>query len=33
MSYPDGTREVVMRVAKLKDGRVIRFEIVATLLD
>ena len=33
MSYPDGTREAVMGVAKLKDGKIIRFETGATLLD
>ena len=33
MSYPDGTREAVMGVAKLKDGQIIRFETGATLLD
>ena len=33
MSYPDGSREAVMGVAKLKDGQIIRFETGATLLD
>ena len=33
MSYPDGSREAVMGVAKLKDGKIIRFETGATLLD
>ena len=33
MSYPEGTREAVMGVAKLKDGKIIRFETGATLLD
>jgi hypothetical protein len=33
MSYPDGTREAVMAVAKLKDGKIIRMETGATPLD
>ena len=33
MSYPDGTREADMGVAKFKDSMIIRFETGATLLD
>ncbi len=33
MSYPDDTREAVMAVAMLKDGKIIRFETGATSLD
>ena len=33
MSYPDGTREAVMLVAKLKDGKIIHIETGATPLD
>lgn len=33
MSYPDDTREAVMLVAMLKDGKVIRMETGATALD
>ena len=33
MSYPDGTREAVMLVAKLKDGKIIHMETGATPLD
>ena len=33
MSYPDDTREAVMLVAMLKDGKIIRMETGATSLD
>lgn len=33
MSYPDDTREAVMLVAMLMDGKVIRMETGATALD
>jgi|TARA_B110000240_G_scaffold192161_1_gene235872 hypothetical protein len=33
MSYPDGTREAVMGVFTLKDGKIIRMETGATSLD
>ncbi len=33
MSYPDNTREAVMGVALLKDGKIIRMETGATSLD
>jgi len=33
MSYPDETREAVMLVAILKDGKIINLESGATLLD
>ena len=33
MSYPDGTREAVMLVAKLKDGKIFHIETGATSLD
>ena len=33
MSYPDGTREALMVVSMLKDGKLIRLETGATLLD
>ena len=33
MSYPDNTREAVMLIAMLKDGKVIRMETGATSLD
>ena len=33
MSYPDDTREAVMMVAMLKDGKVLRMETGATSLD
>jgi len=33
MSYPDNTREAVMLVAMLKDGKVIKMETGATALD
>ena len=33
MSYPDGTREAVMLVAKLKDGKIVHMETGATPLD
>ena len=33
MSYPDDTREAVMLVAMLKDGKIIRMETGATTLD
>jgi len=33
MAYPDGTREAVMAVAQLKDGKLVRLETGATLLD
>ena len=33
MSYPDETREAVMLVAMLKDGKVIKMETGATALD
>ena len=33
MSYPDGTREAVMGVVTLKDGKIIRMETGATSLD
>ena len=33
MSYPDGTREAVMLVAKLQDGKRVRMETGATPLD
>ena len=32
MSYPDGTREAVMLVAKLKDGKIVHMETGATPL-
>jgi hypothetical protein len=32
MSYPDGTREAVMLVAKLKDGKILHMETGATPL-
>jgi hypothetical protein len=33
MSYPDDTKEAVMAVAMIKDGKVIRFETGATSLN
>ena len=33
MSYPDGSREAVMLVAMLKDGKIIRMETGATTLE
>ena len=33
MSYPDGTREAVMLVAKLKDDKILHMETGATSLD
>lgn len=33
MSYPDNTREAVMSVATLKEGKIIRMETGATSLD
>ena len=33
MSYPDNTREAVMLVAMLSDGKVIKMETGATSLD
>ena len=33
MSYPDNTREAVMLVAMIKDGKVIKMETGATTLD
>ena len=33
MSYPDETREAVMLVAKLKDGKILHIETGATPLD
>ena len=33
MSYPDGTREAVMLVANLKDGKILHIETGATSLD
>ena len=33
VSYPDGTREAVMLVAKLKDGKKVRMETGATPQD
>ena len=33
MSYPDNTREAVMGVAMLKDGKIIRMETGATTLS
>jgi hypothetical protein len=33
MAYPDETREAVMHVAILKDGKIIRIETGATPLD
>ena len=33
MSYPDDTREAVMLVAMIKDGKIIKMETGATLLD
>ena len=33
MSYPDGTREAVIGVVTLKDGKIIRMETGATSLD
>ena len=33
MSYPDGTREAVMLVAKIKDGKILHIETGATSLD
>ncbi|MDC1135260.1 hypothetical protein OAT45_00990 [Alphaproteobacteria bacterium] len=33
MSYPDDSREAVMLVAMLKDGKVIKMETGATSLD
>ena len=33
MSYPDGTREAVMLVAKLEDGKIVHMETGATSLD
>ena len=33
MSYPDDTREAVMLIAMLKDGKVIKMETGATSLD
>ena len=33
MSYPDDTREAVMLVAMIKDGKVIKMETGATTLD
>jgi len=33
MSYPDGTKEAVMVVMMLKDGKIIRSETGATLLS
>jgi hypothetical protein len=32
MSYPDGTREAVMLVAKLKDSKIVHMETGATAL-
>ena len=32
MSYPDGTREAVMLVAKLEDGKIVHMETGATSL-
>ena len=33
MSYPDNSREAVMLVAMIKDGKIIKIEAGATLLD
>ena len=33
MSYPDNTREAVMMVAKLKEGKILHMETGATALD
>lgn len=33
MSYPDGSREAVMLVAMIKDGKIIRMETGATTLE
>jgi hypothetical protein len=33
MSFPDGTREAVLAFNQIKDGRVIRLETGATLLQ
>ena len=33
MSYPDNSREAVMLVAMIKDGKIIKMETEATLLD
>ena len=33
MSYPDNTREAVMMVAKLKEGKILHMETGATTLD
>ena len=33
MSYPDNSREAVMLVAMIKDGKIIKMETGATLLD
>ena len=33
MSYPDNSREAVMLVAAIKDGKIIKMETGATLLD
>ena len=33
MSYPDDTREAVMLVAMIKDGKIIKMETGATSLD
>ena len=33
MSYPDDTREAVMLIAMIKDGKIIKMETGATLLD
>ena len=33
MSYPDNSREVVMLVAMIKDGKIIKMETGATSLD
>ena len=33
MSYPDNSREAVMLVAMIKDGKILKMETGATLLD
>jgi len=33
MSYPDDTKEAVMLVAMLKDGKIVRMETGATALN
>ncbi len=33
MSYPDNSREAVMLIAMIKDGKIIKMETGATLLD